>query len=60
MNPKPSYEALEKLINHEWKTRLSVTPDGSGRISWRGFKGNYRISWTDAKGRTHCEEYILK
>ena len=60
MNPKPSYEALEKLINHEWKTRLSVTPDGSGRISWRGFKGNYRISWTDAKGQACCKEYILK
>ena len=26
-NPKPSYEILDKLINHEWKTRLNLKAD---------------------------------
>ena len=34
-------------------------PSGSGYLSWRGFKGTYRITWTDPKGQTHSEEYIL-
>lgn len=60
MSPKTSFYALDQLINHEWKTTLDAAPDRKGNISWRGFKGNYRISWTDAKGKAHSEEYILR
>ena len=60
MSPKTSFYALDQLINHEWKTTLDAAPDRKGNISWRGFKGTYRISWTDAKGKAHSEEYILR
>ncbi len=50
MNPKPAYYALDELINKEWKTNISAKPDADGNVKFRGFKGKYRISWTDADG----------
>jgi endo-1,4-beta-xylanase len=41
--PKPIYEALDKLINKEWRTRLSVPLDSAGTLSFRGFFGTYEI-----------------
>lgn len=60
MSPKTSYFALDQLINHEWKTTLELKPDSRGNIRWRGFKGNYRITWTDRKGRVHVQETLVK
>ena len=60
MSPKAAYFALDRLINHEWRTDLEAAPDRKGNISWRGFKGTYRISWTDSKGKTHSEVFTLK
>ena len=37
-----------------------ITPDGEGNIAWRGFKGNYRLTWKDAEGNEHTAEYHLK
>src|SRR5690606_29838099 len=36
MGPKPSYFALDQLINHEWKTNLQVQADGNSQIRFRG------------------------
>ena len=47
---KAAYDALDELINHEWKTNLVATADASGAVSFRGFRGSYRLSWTDASG----------
>ncbi len=60
MTPKTAYFALDQLINHEWRTNLDLTPDRKGNISWRGFKGTYRITWTDAKGAVHTEEVCVR
>ena len=60
MKPKIVYYALNNLINKEWRTNVMVKPNGKGEISWRGFKGNYRITWVDKEGVTHSEEYHLK
>ena len=60
MKPKIVYHALNNLINKEWRTNIMVKPNGKGEVSWRGFKGNYRISWVDKEGNTHSEEYHLK
>jgi GH35 family endo-1,4-beta-xylanase len=49
MQPKAAYYAMDDLINREWKTKTTVKAM-SGKISFRGFKGRYRISWKDAKG----------
>ncbi len=58
-NPKPSYEVLDKLINHEWKTRLTLKADKDGRISFRGFRGTYRITYKDQKGKKATMQYKL-
>jgi GH35 family endo-1,4-beta-xylanase len=43
MNPKPAYHALDRLINHEWKTNLKVTTGANGKASFRGFHGRYSL-----------------
>ena len=57
MKKKHVYHALDQLINHEWKTSLTLKSGVSGlssgsSISFRGFKGRYRLSWTGADGKT--------
>ncbi len=59
MQPKPSYFALNQLINEEWKTNLTLKSDKDGAVSFRGFKGNYRLSWTDESGTKQSQEVHL-
>jgi len=44
MNPKPAYLALDKLINHDWKTNETVNTNSSGKVNFRGFHGKYLLS----------------
>ena len=60
MKEKPAYYALDQLINHEWKTNTTVTADESGKVQFRGFKGKYRITYKDKRGKEQTMEYILK
>ena len=46
MSPKPAYQALDTLINHEWKTNLKLATDASGKASFRGFHGKYSLRLT--------------
>ncbi len=46
MNPKPAYQALDRLINHDWKTRLTVKTGADGRVNFRGFHGRYSLRLT--------------
>ena len=50
MTPKKAYFALDRLINDEWRTRLTVKAGADGAVSFRGFRGAYRLSWRDASG----------
>lgn len=59
MTPKPAYDVLKDLIDRQWTTTLLLTPDAEGRIRFRGFKGKYRISWTDRHGKDHEESLEL-
>jgi endo-1,4-beta-xylanase len=43
MNPKPAYRALDRLINQEWKTALTLSTDAGGKARFRGFHGKYVI-----------------
>ncbi len=43
INPKPSYQLLDRLINHAWKTCLSARTDPQGRVRFRGFRGTYVV-----------------
>ena len=60
MEPKPSFHALDQLINHEWKTSLTLKADKDGKVNFRGFKGQYRISWKDKSGKEQHAEFYLK
>lgn len=51
MTKKPAYFALHRLVNEEWRTNLRVKADVSGALTFRGFKGRYRLSWIGADGK---------
>ena len=57
MKKKPAYEALDQLINHDWRTNLTFKAPKDGKISWRGFKGNYKITYKDKKGKSVTLDY---
>lgn len=43
LNPKPSYEVLNRLINQEWKTISEGKSDENGSFKFRGFYGSYHV-----------------
>lgn len=59
MKPKAVYHALDRLINREWKTRLSLPAEAGKPLTFRGFKGDYRVSWTDAAGTARSASFRL-
>ena len=59
MKAKPVYYALDNLINHEWKTRLSVKAKG-GKVSFRGFKGCYNLEWKNPDGTSGFKPIEVK
>ncbi|OGQ94424.1 MAG: hypothetical protein A2521_17455 [Deltaproteobacteria bacterium RIFOXYD12_FULL_57_12] len=56
--PKPSYVALDRLINHEWKTRLVLTSEKESKIKFQGFYGSYTIT-ARHKGKIQTETIHL-
>ncbi len=50
LSPKPAYDVLDQLINHDWKTQTSITTDGDGNARFRGFHGAYQFI---INGATH-------
>lgn len=60
MEPKPSYYALNQLINEEWKTNDIITVKENGTATFRGFKGQYIISWKDKLGKVQQAKFYLK
>lgn len=59
MEPKPVFHTLNGLINGEWKTRLTAKPDAEGRVTFCGFKGRYRLSYTDDAGTAKSVTFNL-
>ena len=49
MKPKPAYETLDRLINHEWRTSLDAKSDANGEVKFRGFYGKYKVKVTDGE-----------
>ncbi len=53
MTKKPAYEALDRLINKEWKTNITTSVSG-GEYDFHGFYGEYEIETvTDAGVQKH-------
>lgn len=57
--PKPSYEALDRLLNGEWRTRLEARCSDSGTAGFRGFHGDYRVT-VESGGRTATGMFRLE
>lgn len=60
MEPKPSYYALNQLINEEWKTNLIVKVKEDETATFRGFKGRYIVTWNDKHGNEQKAGFYLK
>ncbi|MBN1346039.1 MAG: endo-1,4-beta-xylanase [Phycisphaerae bacterium] len=43
LRPKQAYHVLDRLINHEWKTRVVGRTDVRGEFTFRGFHGTYEV-----------------
>jgi len=56
MEKKPVWYALDQLINHEWRTNLTLKADADGAIAFRGFRGKYELTWTDRDGKKQTKE----
>ncbi len=54
---KPVYDALDALINHEWKTRATLSPV-NGQAQLEGFYGTYRFTVT-RDGQTLTKDVVL-
>jgi len=51
MTPKPAYERLMKLVKGTWWTgEQTLTTDPQGRVSFRGYLGDYAVETGKAKG----------
>lgn len=60
MEPKPVFDVLNNLINQEWKTKITTKIKKDKEVTFRGFKGKYRVSWKDKKGVKHTKDFSLK
>ncbi len=60
MEPKPTFTALNRLINEEWKTNLAFQAEGNRfEKQIRGFKGRYQITWIDSAGNEQTKEMVI-
>ncbi len=56
-SPKLNAAAYQKLVFEDWWTKESLTTDAEGLASFRGFKGDYRITLS-APGKETVERNI--
>lgn len=48
--PKPSYEALHRLVKGDWwRSPTTMATDGSGQLRFNGFLGDYELSVAGAE-----------
>ena len=58
-SPKPAFEALDQLINHDWKTVVDGRDTVRGELSFRGFHGDYAVTATSG-GKTVTKTFSLR
>lgn len=57
--PKPVYERLDQMINHEWKTLSNGELEAEGIYRFRGFFGQYTGTLTTPEGQTESFQFQL-
>ncbi|NLN49894.1 MAG: glycosyltransferase, partial [Clostridiales bacterium] len=60
LNFKPVFYTLNELINKEWKTKETISAKEEGIVSFRGFKGEYIVTWKDKNGKENKARFYLK
>jgi len=60
MTPKPVYGALKNLIHKEWKTSAQGKTDADGVFRFRGFRGTYNVTTTEAGTTNEQTEHLRK
>jgi endo-1,4-beta-xylanase len=58
-SPKPAYEALDRLINRDWKTVLETNSAVRGEVAFRGFHGEYTVT-AQSSSKTVKQTFRLK
>ena len=58
LSPKPAYDALWRLIQREWRTKVEGRTDGTGALAFRGVRGTYRVQ-VEFGGRKKEAEFVL-
>ena len=58
-SPKPAFAALDRLINHDWKTKFETNSAASSEVTVRGFHGDYIVT-AQAGGKTIKQTFHLK
>ena len=58
LSPKPAYDALWRLIQREWRTKVEGRTDGTGELAFRGVRGTYRVQ-VEFGGRKKEAEFVL-
>ncbi len=52
MTPKPAYDELKRLVKGAWWTTTSADVGDRGRLEFRGFYGDYKLTATGRDGET--------
>ena len=59
MRPKTAFHALNDLIHREWKTKTTIKAK-DGKVSFRGFRGSYELTWKNADGSSGYKSVDVK
>ena len=59
MQPKAAYFAMDDLVNRVWKTKTTAKV-ANGKVAFRGFRGDYRLTWKDANGQVRTKLVAVK
>jgi len=60
MSPKPLYDWLEDTFQKRWTTKVKVVSEKEGRVTFRGFFGEYDIHVRTAAGRNLKAAFALR
>ena len=56
MSPKPAFNSVKKLIKEDWWTGpLTLQTDAAGKVSFRGFLGDYVVEFGEQTGHFNIE-----
>lgn len=55
MTPKPAYYVIKNLFEKEWRTEATLKTDKNGKITFRGFYGDYEVT---VNGKTFKKSFL--